>query len=187
MARSKKRTANKKKKRNEPLTAIITKKELLRILKRLFILCGFLIIGKAFIIDIGFVARTSMNPTLKQGEIVWIKKWDVHMKTKGSGIHFYDVVKISGIENDKGEKKDIVKRVIGLPGDQISIVNGIVYRNGEAIKDEAAVNIDSAVNLDCKVGKDQIFVLGDNRKDSWDSKDFGTLPIEKVLGVVLFQ
>jgi len=178
---------NKKRRRRKRLTAKEKKKELLRLIKLIFIAVGVVILLKAFAIDISLISGNSMSPSLADRDFALIKKWDIHFSTKGSGIDFYDVVAISNIENAEGEKENTIKRIIGLPGDSIKIVNGTVHRNGQAIEDLAAVNIDTGVNIQFKVSEGRIFVLGDNRSDSWDSVDFGVLPINKVTGVVLFK
>lgn len=80
-----------------------------------------------------------------------------------------------------------VKRVIGLPGDELEFRGGRVYRNGAAL-DEAYVKepmrCSSAGRL--KVPAGHIFVLGDNRNNSNDSRFIGAIPVSHILGVMVF-
>ena len=92
--------------------------------------------------------------------------------------------------------KTIVKRVIGLPGDKIRIDfgKGIVYRNGEAL-DEPYTNTLTTVqqnfpnNKEVIVPENRIFVLGDNRNNSKDSRsyDIGMIDVRYVIGKSLFR
>lgn len=92
--------------------------------------------------------------------------------------------------------KTIVKRVIGLPGDKIRIDfgKGIVYRNGEAL-DEPYTNTLTTVqqnfpnNKEVIVPENRIFVLGDNRNSSKDSRsyDIGMIDVRYVIGKSLFR
>jgi len=86
-----------------------------------------------------------------------------------------------------------IKRIIGLPGEEIEIKDGqvIIYRDGESVLlDESAYLSDSVVtlgNIRKALGEYEYFVLGDNRPVSSDSRKWGVLPKENVIGRVLFR
>ncbi|MBE6879686.1 MAG: signal peptidase I [Ruminococcaceae bacterium] len=98
------------------------------------------------------------------------------------------------LSNDYG--KTIVKRVIGLPGDKIRIDfgKGIVYRNGEALEEpytNTLTNIQQNFpnNKEVTVPENRLFVLGDNRNDSKDSRsyDIGMVDVRCVIGKSLIR
>ena len=74
-----------------------------------------------------------------------------------------------------------IKRIIGVPGDTISIQNGVLTVNGVAV-DEPYINAPPVYNGTWQVSEGELFVLGDNRNDSRDSHQWGLLPIGNVIG-----
>ena len=74
-----------------------------------------------------------------------------------------------------------IKRIIGLPGDEVSVKNGkvIVSDNGKQILTEA----DTAGSVEAVLGEDQYFVLGDNRYNSFDSRNWGSVSRDEIVGL----
>ncbi|MFZ1040789.1 MAG: signal peptidase I [Anaerolineales bacterium] len=119
----------------------------------------------------------SMLPTLHDGEFVLVNKlaYRIGSPTRGDIIVFQ-----STTEKDL----DLIKRVIGLPGDHIVIGSGEVSVNGQTLTEPyiaAAPNYPGEWN----VPNGYLFVLGDNRNDSSDSHVWGFLPIQNVIGKAL--
>lgn len=84
-------------------------------------------------------------------------------------------------------KKSYIKRVIGLPEEHIQIENGNVYVEGMLLTEDylqSGVTTTSTVLTDFTVPEGYLFVMGDNRPDSMDSREFGCIPISKVEGKV---
>ncbi len=82
--------------------------------------------------------------------------------------------------------EDYIKRVIGLPGDTIQVKNGVVYVNGVAL-DEPYINAPPVNDFrKTVVPENMVFVMGDNRNISSDSRSWGPLPIDDVVGKAIF-
>lgn len=82
-----------------------------------------------------------------------------------------------------------VKRVIGVAGDEVDIRNGYVYVNGEKLDEAYAKGetYNKNISLPLKVNEDELFVLGDNREVSEDSRSFGVIKIRQVEGRALLR
>lgn len=90
--------------------------------------------------------------------------------------------------------KDFIKRVIGLPGDTVELRDGYVYVNGNKLPEDAYLNSDIrttggaylANNVVKQIPKGQVFVLGDNRPNSSDSREWGLLQESAIIGKSFF-
>ncbi len=88
------------------------------------------------------------------------------------------------------EKNNLIKRVIGLEGDIINIKNGNLYINNELQKEtyiKESTTAKSSIAYPLEVPEGKLFVLGDNREYSLDSRDFGLIDVEQVKGKVIFR
>ena len=119
----------------------------------------------------------SMLPTLHDGEFVLVNKlaYRIGSPTRGDIIVFQ-----STSERDL----DLIKRVIGLPGDHIVVDSGKVTINGQTLT-EPYIAAAPSYSGDWNVPNGYLFVLGDNRNDSSDSHAWGFLPIQNVVGKAL--
>jgi signal peptidase I len=116
----------------------------------------------------------SMIPTLEDGEFVLVSKINYRLGAVERG----DII-VFHFPMDP--EQELIKRVIGLPGDTISAQNGIVSVNGQALN-EPYIAAAPMYSGEWTVPDGQLFVLGDNRNDSSDSHSWGYLPFEKVVG-----
>ncbi|MBE0682500.1 MAG: signal peptidase I [Anaerolineales bacterium] len=116
----------------------------------------------------------SMRPTLEDGEFVLVNKMSYRFGEVSRG----DIIVFHFPLNPEEE---LIKRVIGLPGDQIRVQNGLVYVNGQLLN-EPYIYQAPLYSGEWTVSEGQIFVLGDNRNNSNDSKDWGLLPAGNVVG-----
>lgn len=123
------------------------------------------------------VENISMLPTLKAGEFILVNKLAYKVGDYDRG----DVV-IFHYPRDPHE--DYIKRVIGLPGDEVLIQGGLVYINGRALTEEY-ISAPPSYSGEWTVPEGQIFVLGDNRNQSSDSHSWGFVPDENVVGRAL--
>ncbi len=90
--------------------------------------------------------------------------------------------------NEEILDKRIIKRVIGLPNETVEIKNGYIYINGELLKEEYLdKDIRTYPDMKVIVPEGHIFVLGDNRGNSKDSRHIGVVKIEDVLGKAIYR
>ena len=116
----------------------------------------------------------SMNPTLQDGEYILVNRLAYKIGNPVRG----DIVVFSF---PMDPKQDLIKRVIGLPGETISVQDGKVLVNGVPL-DEPYIAAPPIYNNTWVVPEGQLFVLGDNRNESKDSHEWGMLPLENVVG-----
>ncbi len=135
------------------------------------------------------VEQTSMEHTLEPGQFLLVDK----LTPRWDGYQRGDVVVLhppAGWED--GSDTPFVKRIIGLPGDHIDIKDGLVYINGVAL-DETAYTYRNADGTNGPttpltdtsswvLGPDQLFVMGDHREASSDSRAFGPIETSAVIG-----
>ena len=116
----------------------------------------------------------SMNPTLQDGEYILVNRLAYKIGHPVRG----DIVVFSF---PMDPKQDLIKRVIGLPGESISVQDGKVMINGVPLE-EPYIAAPPIYNDTWVVPEGQLFVLGDNRNESKDSHEWGFLPLENVVG-----
>jgi len=138
---------------------------------------------RGFIFEPVIVDGNSMQDTLQDRELMFVTKFDYIFGAPESG----DVI----ICKYPNSTKNYVKRLIGLPGDTIEIVDHVVYRNGEALDETYLTptkndNRNTANMSAIVLGDDQYFVMGDNRDNSNDSRYIGTLTRNQIRGHVRF-
>ena len=124
----------------------------------------------------------SMTPTIRQRDRIMVSKRVYLHKEPERG----DIIAFNS-----GDGRIFVKRVVGLPGDRIEVRAGVLYRDGKEVLNEPYVEFRpgslgrrSYRSSDVKDG--YLFVMGDNRPLSVDSKDFGPISYEDVIGKAVF-
>jgi signal peptidase I len=122
------------------------------------------------------VESVSMQPTLFAGDMVIVNKLAYRFNNSP---HRGDVIVFKYPPDP--ESIPYIKRVIGLPGDQVHIANGKVYINGQLI-DEPYLKVSTNRGGDWTVPDEQLFVMGDNRNNSRDSRAWGFVPFENIIG-----
>ncbi|XID96232.1 signal peptidase I [Paenibacillaceae bacterium WGS1546] len=157
-----------------------------------------LLIG-IFVIQPFRVDGHSMDPTLHDNQRVFISKLS---HTFSRVPDYGDIVIIdSRVNRERGFLDDVlenpliqflrnepnrsfyVKRVIGKPGDLLEIRNGVLYRNEERIEEPyIKEEMNAYVGGIWQVPEDHVFVMGDNRNHSDDSRSIGFIPLDHVLG-----
>ncbi len=120
------------------------------------------------------VDGNSMEPSLHDGDLVVVNRlaYALGQPSRGDIIVFYFPF---------DPQKRYIKRLIGLPGDQIAARGGQLYVNGTALY-EPYTSGESTRDGSWLVGPSEVFVLGDNRANSSDSSDWGMVPLREVIG-----
>jgi signal peptidase I len=116
----------------------------------------------------------SMIPTLQNGEYILVNKLAYKTGQPNRG----DII-VFRLPGD--ETQDLIKRVIGLPGDTVKISDGVVTINGEKLQ-EPYIAQSPLYFGEWTIPPGNLFVLGDNRNDSRDSHQWGMLPFENIIG-----
>lgn len=151
------------------------------------ILIGLLLV--VFVIQRNAVIGDSMDPTLMNGDQVLVEKVSKYFH----GISYGDIVTIKTANLPQHEEgPNIIKRVIGLPGDTIELKEGSVYRNGEFLPEtylppELLTETRSSQFTVVTLGLDEYYVMGDNRTVSLDSRSIGPIPFDHMIGEVLIR
>jgi signal peptidase I len=143
-----------------------------------------ILILKFFVIDNARVQGQSMYPTLNSGEHndrVIIEKYKHYTKDYKRG----DIIIL---KSDKTDKDILIKRIVGLPGETVEIKQGKVYVNNELLTEEYLPrDIITNPSMKVEVEEEHVFVLGDNRENSTDSRILGAIPINDIIGKATFK
>ncbi|EEU03709.1 signal peptidase I [Eubacterium saphenum ATCC 49989] len=165
----------------------------------LIVIVMTILIGITFV-KTTIVRQTSMLPTLQDGNYLLLSKQAyVFNEFKHEDIVVFDSGErayTTGSLLNFDNKKYYIKRIIGLPGDEITIKNKKVYRNGKEI--DQSYTLDKATETNgngqvevnkLKIPKGKLFVLGDNRYNSADSRstDVGLVSMDKVYGKAVLR
>jgi signal peptidase I len=122
------------------------------------------------------IHQISMEPTLMEGDRILINRLTYHFRDPQAG----DVVVFNSPIN---EDEDLVKRVVAVAGDTVAIDDGFLYVNGVAQEEPYVLEQDfRGEEPEMVVPPDYVFVLGDNRNNSGDSRIFGPIPIDSIIG-----
>jgi signal peptidase I len=132
---------------------------------------------RPFVVEAFWIPSASMVPTLKYGDRVLVNKFIYRFTEPERG----DVIVFKSVQ---GDDQDLIKRVVGVPGDEITVRGGRLFVNGEPQR-EPYVNKklpDRSFYAPTTVPKDHVFMMGDNRANSQDSRVFGPVPKENIEG-----
>ena len=92
------------------------------------------------------------------------------------------------MQNGISSEAAYIKRIIGLPGDQIDIDNlGNIYRNNQLLTFEGILNETYSNNENYTIPENNFFLMGDNRANSQDSRTFGYVPFENLIGKAIYK
>tara|TARA_B110000967_G_C18729108_1_gene481667 strand:- start:177 stop:908 length:732 start_codon:yes stop_codon:yes gene_type:complete len=174
---------------------------------------GLVLVLRSFVIEPFQIPSSSMVPTLKVGDFIVVNKWTYGIRLP--------VIRNKIIELNSPQRGDVmvffppheeryfIKRVVGLPGDEIHVLSGVLYVNGDKMSqkiladEEAAprsvvmtedlTGVEHAIqkrllptrlsqNFTAVVPQGHYFMMGDNRDNSSDSRVWGPVPEERIVG-----
>jgi len=174
---------------------------------------GLVLVLRSFVVEPFQIPSSSMVPTLKVGDFILVNKWTYGIRLP--------VLRTKIIELNSPERGDVmvffppheeryfIKRVIGLPGDEIHVLDGVLYINGDkmsqkVLQDEIAAprsvvmtedlgSLEHAMqrrmvptrlsqNFTAVVPEGHYFMMGDNRDNSSDSRVWGPVPEDRIVG-----
>ena len=147
---------------------------------------------KVFLFQAYYIPSPSMEPTLGIGDRVVVNKlsYDLHDVNRG------DLIVFENPSTSNGEISDLIKRVVALPGETLEVLDGKVYIDGNLMIEpyleasdntfdfsapEGCIGAKGVLNK-CVVPDGHVFVMGDNRDNSRDSRIFGPVDIETIVG-----
>ncbi len=146
--------------------------------------CLILVFGVArpLVAEVFYVSSESMRPTLQAGDQVLALKFVYRFAEPHRG----DLVVFESPEQGGGTT---IKRLVGLPGDAIEVRDGVLSVNGEPQREPFVDYRRTDGNFfgPQRVPRAHAFVMGDNRSDSHDSRSFGAVPEENLLGKVVLR
>jgi signal peptidase I len=135
------------------------------------------LVAYSLLFNLSVVRGSSMTPGIQDGDRILLEPWSYRLGPIARG----DVVVL---RYPLDPEIDYLKRIIGLPGDRVTLARGAVWVNGERLDEPYVEAIDTSSSLSLEVAEGQYFVLGDNRPRSSDSREFGTVAGEYVRGRV---
>ncbi|MBR1508917.1 MAG: signal peptidase I [Eubacterium sp.] len=184
-AEEKKATKKKKSDKSENPEDINIVKDLVSVLIYMLVIVVLCLLIVTFVGQRTTVNGDSMNPTLENGDNLWIDKFSYRFKDPQR----YDIIVFP--------QQDVfyIKRVIGLPGETVKIdAEGHLYINGELVQDEYSQitihNADDVGGDGITLGEGEYFVMGDNRNNSHDSRDqnvVGNITKKRMIGKAVFR
>jgi signal peptidase I len=159
------------------------------IVEWVIVIAGALVVAlliKTFLIQAFYIPSASMVPTLEVGDRVLVNKLSYRLHDVNRG----DLVVFERPEGEASDIKDLIKRVVGLPGEEVVIHDNAVWIDGEKL-DEGYLPDGTVINQGklqctnsqpCVVPEDSVWVMGDNRDESFDSRYFGPIEEDDIVG-----
>jgi signal peptidase I len=137
---------------------------------------------RPFVVKSFWIPSESMVPTLEVGDRIFVNRFVYRFTEPERG----DIVVFDSLETDD----ELVKRVVAVPGDRVRVRNGVLRVNGDFPEEPYAVPVkfpDGSEFGPTRLSEGEVFVMGDNRGNSRDSRFFGPVPLENIEGEAFFM
>lgn len=136
---------------------------------------------RLFVVQTFFVPSASMYPTLQVGDRILVQKLGFSLPRGAIVVFDHPKADLEGPLHE-----DLVKRIIGLPGETISSEGNTVYIDGKPLRESwlpEGTPLGQRI-VTQTIPKGEYFMMGDNRSDSYDSRDWGPIPASTIIGRV---
>lgn len=135
---------------------------------------------RQFVVEVFVVDGRSMEPTLFTSERLLVNKFVYRFRTPQPG-------EIIVFRYPRNQDRDFIKRVVAVAGDRVEIRDGYVYVNDQPLPDPYVSYRDGGTWPEVTVPPGAVWVLGDNRNNSEDSRYFGEVPLGNIKGRAFFR
>jgi signal peptidase I len=173
--------------KEQPKPKTSLKSHVLEFVETLLVFAAIVMVIYFFIAQPHKVSGSSMFPNFKGGDYIITSKISYRLGTAQRG-------QIIVFKNPKDESQDFIKRIIGLPGESVKVENGRVYVNDQLLSEPY---VDSQVltgpgafmheGEEVEVPADHFVVMGDNRIASSDSREWGFIHKDEIIGLAFFR
>lgn len=169
----------------KPINKNIIRSEVISWIRTILLAVLFALIIKIFVFKTTIVSGQSMYPTLAPNDRIVTEKISLYIKKPKRG----DIIIF---KSPLDEDQDYIKRIIGVEGDSIHLEDGKFYINGKLLEENyLKINTRTPIGKNFQsswnINNGKVFVVGDNRSNSIDSRDFGEISMDSIEGKALFR
>jgi len=161
---------------------------ILTVIAMIVAICGLSFVMREYVFSAYLVPSGSMEETIMTGDLVFTEK----MSYLGSSPQRGDIVTFADPNDASEEPRTLIKRVIAVAGDTIDIRDGNVYLNGNKLDEpytngkKTYISSSAGISYPFTVPTGKLWVMGDNRSNSQDSRYIGAITVSSVTGRALF-
>ncbi|MBI4119420.1 MAG: signal peptidase I [Parcubacteria group bacterium] len=132
---------------------------------------------RTFLIQPFLISGSSMEPNFSDGHYLLIDELSYRFRQPHRG-------EVIVFRSPTDDSTYFIKRIIGLPGEKVTIKGGEISVNGALLKESYLPGGRTVGDREISLGANQYFVLGDNRAYSFDSRNWGPLAADRIVGIV---
>jgi len=173
----------------EDETPIYTKGVVREYVEVILVCVIFILFARHFVFQQSEIPSGSMEDTILIGDYILVNRWayaPVSFEWERALLPSREIRRgdVIVFKQPQTPERDYIKRVIGIPGDRVTLAGGEVWVNGERMDEPYVESVDRSSSLSVEVSPGSYFVLGDNRPRSSDSREFGLVREDHVRGRV---